>query len=278
MIFYIVPNTEKKDAISVTNQLVEILNNNGATCVLPQEMSRYSIENCRYVTKEQAIEQADIAVSIGGDGTILHTSYLLIGTDIPVIGINIGRLGFLTAIECEELEKIILITQGKYTIQKQHILEVNINGEIHFAINEMALCATRAMKTIRVNVKCDAVDVNSYRGDGVIVASPTGSTAYSLSAGGPIVDSSIKCMVVTPICAHSLNTPPIIFSETRKINIQVQETNNTQVDLVIDGKSHINITEQDEISVVLSEKFIPFIRLTNGQQFKAIDQKLKGSY
>ena len=85
-------------------------------------------------------------------------------------------------------------------------------------------------------------------------------------------------MVVTPICAHSLNTPPIIFSETRKINIQVQETNNTQVDLVIDGKSHINITEQDEISVVLSEKFIPFIRLTNGQQFKAIDQKLKGSY
>ncbi|MEG2053946.1 MAG: NAD(+)/NADH kinase [Oscillospiraceae bacterium] len=275
MTIYIVASYLKEKAKTAAELVAKTLIENGATCLIDENLTGFSLQNCENILQKDAFKKADIVLTIGGDGTLLHTAAQLINDPLPLLGINVGRLGFLTELETNEIEKLKLLCTGDYSIIKRKTINAQVGKKTFYALNEVVLCSTNVMRAIRYNVKCDDMEINSYRGNGVIVATPTGSTAYSLSAGGPIVDAELDCLIVTPVCAHSLNTPPLVFSENRKLKLQASECGDVQVELVVDGVSQIEIKSKEIINVTLSQKYIPFIRFGAGQQFKAIDQKLK---
>lgn len=273
---YLIPNSGNAKAKTIAAKAADILLKSGAECFYDMNMCGYEIPGCINADHAKILKTADAAISIGGDGTLLHMASELID-GIPFMGINVGRLGFLTEIEAQDIEKLSRLTKGEYTVEKRRVLEAYIPSckKSCFAINEFVLCSIGAMKTINLDVKCDNDYVNRYRGDGVIVATPTGSTAYSLSAGGPIVDADISCMIVSPICAHSLNTPPMVFSKKRKLVIHAEKAENAKIKLLVDGCAEMDITEKDKIEITLSDKSIGFIRLGESSQFSAIDKKLR---
>lgn len=273
---YLIPNSGNTKAKLIAGKAAQILTESGAECLYDKAMCGYEIPGCKNIAHAEALKTADAAISIGGDGTLLHMASELID-GIPFMGINVGRLGFLTEIETQDLQALSRLTSGDYTVEKRRVLEAYIPSckKSCYAINEFVLCSIGAMKTINLDVKCDSDYVNRYRGDGVIVATPTGSTAYSLSAGGPIVDADIPCMIVSPICAHSLNTPPMVFSQKRKLIVHADKAENAKVKLLVDGCAEVDITDKDKIEIKLSKKSIGFIRLGESSQFSAIDKKLR---
>ena len=275
MNFLILPNSTKNSSISAINIIIDTLNSYGANCILDEEYKNSGIVNCEFYPFEKAIKISEIAITIGGDGTILHYAPYFFDKKLPIIGINLGRLGFLAEIEYDDLHKLEKLVKKEYTICKQRLLKVKTNNTTYYTLNEMVLHTSRAIKNVQLEISCDNCVVNTYRGDGVIVATTNGSTAYSLSAGGPIVDSDINCMIVTPICPHSLNAPPIIFSEDRKISVSFKDLNDINIELMIDGSYKFSFYQNDKIDISLSKRTFSFVRLNSTHQFEAVDQKLK---
>lgn len=274
------PNLQKEKAATITKEAVSILHKSGVRCMLFDSLkSVLFIDNAQYLSEQAAYAACDMIISIGGDGTLLHAAEGILQQPKPLLGINIGRLGFLTSLEESELSQLSLLAQGAYMVEYRRLLQAHLprTGETAYALNEFAVASCGVMKAIRFSVYCDDVKINDYRGDGVIVATPTGSTAYSLSAGGPIVDADVDAVIVTPVCAHSLNTPPLVLSGNRKISIHLAEIEkDVSVMFAADGGRQLSINEQDCIEIFLSDISLPLVSLTGNQQLKAIDQKLKG--
>ncbi|MDO5601469.1 MAG: NAD(+)/NADH kinase [Oscillospiraceae bacterium] len=274
------PNLQKEKAAGLTRRAAALLQGYGAVCLLKDSLQRtLFIEGAEYLPREKAQASCDMVITIGGDGTLLHAAAHLLKDPKPLLGINVGRLGFLTSLEESELERLAALATGDYTIENRRFLQAVIpqTGQTAYALNEFVIGACGVMKALRFAVFCDGVKVNDYRGDGVIAATPTGSTAYSLSAGGPIVDGELNAMIVTPVCAHSLNTPPLVLSGDRKLSVHLMELPpDTQVMLAADGGRWLAVTEQETVEIFLSDKSLPLVSLYGNRQLKAIDQKLKG--
>ena len=226
------------------------------------------------------MQDCDIVITVGGDGTLLHAAAWAARWSKPVLGINVGRVGFLATVEASELELLEKIASGEYTLDKRLMLTARISGNHPYqndALNDIVICKGSRTNTIRFEVYCDDILVNSYRGDGVILATPTGSTAYSLSAGGPILDAGIRGILVTPICAHSLNTPPMVFSANRRIRIVTSEYGQCGgAYLSTDGRDYVALEPKDEILIDVSSKCLSLVSFYEADQFRAIDKKLKG--
>ena len=226
------------------------------------------------------IQHCDIVITVGGDGTLLHAAASAARWNKPVLGINVGRVGFLATVEESDLELLERIADEEYTLDQRLMLSARVSGNHPYqndALNDVVICKGARTNTIRFEVYCDDILVNSYRGDGVILATPTGSTAYSLSAGGPILDADIRGILVTPICAHSLNTPPMVFSANRKIRIVTSEYSGSGgAYLSSDGRDYLALEPKDEILIGVSKKRLSLVSFYQADQFRAIDKKLKG--
>lgn len=274
------PNLQKEKAAAITCRAAQILQKAGATCLMRDSLKTFlPLEDAVYLPRTEAYTLCDMLVTIGGDGTLLHAAAHLMENPKPLLGINVGRLGFLTAVEEGELDRLSALARGDYTLERRRLLQaVNRNtGSVAYALNEFAIGTCGVMKALRFAVFCDDVKVNDYRGDGVIVATPTGSTAYSLSAGGPIVDGELDAVIVTPVCAHSLNTPPLVLAASRRLSVHFLELDaDTSIMLAADGGRQMPVAEEDMIEIFLSDKGLPLISLYGNRQLKAIDQKLKG--
>lgn len=274
------PNLQKEKAGEVTRRAAALLQKAGVTCLLRDSLkSQLAVANAVYLPKAEAYALCDMLITVGGDGTLLHAASHLFEHPKPLLGINVGRLGFLTAMEESGLDMLEALVSGEYTLENRRLLQAVLprSGETAYALNEFAIATCGVMKALRFAVFCDDVKINDYRGDGVIVATPTGSTAYSLSAGGPIVDGELNAMIVTPVCAHSLNTPPLVLSSTRKLSIHLMELQaDTNVMLAADGGRELSVSDRDVVEIFLSDKSLPLISLYGNRQLKAIDQKLKG--
>lgn len=174
---------------------------------------------------------ADIILSFGGDGTLLDTVPLVGDSGIPVMGINTGHLGFLSATSAEDaLDTLDEITQGRFSIQRRAMIRLespeNVFGDINYGLNEIAVQRRDTGSLITVTVSVDDTQLATYRGDGLIVATPTGSTAYSLSAGGPIVTPETNSFIITPIAAHNLTLRPVVIPDDSTVSIQVESRQN----------------------------------------------------
>ena len=275
---YIYLNEQKDPKFLNTKKVIQLFQEENIVCILHKRFeNKISIDGVVLLEETEAIEQCDLVVTIGGDGTILHVASLLFESEKPILGINLGRVGFLALTEPDELHFIKKIKKNEYFIEKRALLNIYLNGEKKgTALNELLVSQGALSKAIEIELYCDNMLVNSYRADGLLIATPTGSTAYSLSAGGPIVDTKMATLLVTPICAHSLYSPSLVLSEERKLDIKMSpyEYANTFT-ATIDGHINFSFGKDDIVSVSKSDSHIYLVSFDSSKQFSSIDTKLK---
>ena len=275
----IVPNTGKSSAGEVALRAAQILRSHGAAVLMDQALQPFNIAGVQYLPFDDCLHKTDVILTIGGDGTILHVANLTLNYHKPILGINLGRCGFLATCEVDELEaKLSAVAEGQYNLDPRMLLYVQVLGDDDWeghALNDVVVTKGRLQQAIDFSVYCDDILVEHFRGDGVIVATPTGSTAYSLAAGGPILDSQTKGIVVTPLCPHSLATPPMVFAQERKLNICVGQVADDEVFISCDGDSGYPLRAGATAMVRLSDQNVQLITFSRADQFQAIDQKLR---
>ncbi|MCD8542009.1 MAG: NAD(+) kinase [Gammaproteobacteria bacterium] len=206
------------------------------------------LENLQYPHADiQTIARdIDLALVIGGDGTLLSTARSLVEHDVPLLGINRGSLGFLTDVKPHEAEqKLADILQGKYTMENRFLLEATVNHEQGYGLNEIVLSAQGAHHLIQYEIYVDQQFLCRQRADGLIVATPTGSTAYALSGGGPIIHPELNALTLLPMFPHTLSMRPIVVNGDSQIEVRLQNNRHTHIQLGCDSQTFINIHEED---------------------------------
>ena len=281
MTVMISPNPDKQLADVIAVRAAQILLNHGSHVLMREELqASCNTMGVSYLPEKECLQQADIILTIGGDGTILHEANLTLEYKKPILGVNLGRCGFLATCEVDEMEaKLSAVARGEYFLDNRMLLYVRVLGDDSWeghALNDVVMTKGRLQQAVDFSIYCDDILVEHYRGDGVIVATPTGSTAYSLAAGGPILDSQTKGIVVTPICPHSLASPAMVFAQERKINICVGQVADDEVFLSCDGVSGYPMRAGATAEIRLSNQIVQLITFGNADQFQAIDQKLRG--
>lgn len=223
-----------------------------------------------------AVNQSfDVLVALGGDGTLLNLVSLTAGTEVPILGVNIGRLGFLTEIEYTAFsEKTVSeIVEGNFTTESRMLLEVAANGEKYEALNECVVSKGSDTRPAKFQVKVNGKFLDKFISDAYLVATPTGSTGYSLSAGGPIVSPDVSAMVLNPICAHSLHARPVVVSDSSEVEISGSAASGF-VQLVLDGRSIVFLQNGTDVVIKKSTKSAKFIKLTDQGFFDKLIEKL----
>jgi len=224
------------------------------------------------------LERCDMMICFGGDGTILHSSKAATHHGIPVLGVNIGTMGFMAELEAGELEQLSRLATGDYTIEKRMMLAVEATHEgktiySDTALNDVAITKGAVARVIQMAVYCDGQESYNFAGDGVIVCTPTGSTAYSLSAGGPIVEPTARNIIITPICAHTVQAKAFVTSKDREIMIRIGKTGRKNAFLSADGGRAVRISYGDEIRVHRSAQETQLVRLKKTNFFQVINTK-----
>ncbi len=273
----LVPNPTLDNALASIKMVVSILNETGAELLMSQEYQSYQLSSVTFCQTQQAWELCDLVITLGGDGTILRAAAKAIHHQKPVLGVNFGHLGYLTALEKDELHKLKSLLYGQYIIEKRSVLEYEIKStnERGVALNDITFFKALPERTINVDIYCDRVKVSGFHGDGVIFATPTGSTAYSMSAGGPIVDGKLEGIIVTQICAHIVKTPSMVFSGERVLHVVSNCVQNQEVLFTCDGNTSCKLTKGAEALIFQSNKTMPLVQFQEANQLHAIDNKLK---
>ncbi|MDO5760530.1 MAG: NAD(+)/NADH kinase [Bacteroidota bacterium] len=229
-----------------------------------------------FAHKSDLKDSNNILLSLGGDGTMLDTINFVIGTQIAVLGVNLGHLGFLTTAGREDISHLVSeIKKNNFTIEKRPILEVDYPSneeKRRFAVNEACFISTNRGSVINLEVFVDDKYLSTYSADGIILATPTGSTAYSMAAGGPIISPQSQCLCLTPIAPHNLTFRPIIISDNSMVKVRIPKNNN-DCEMLLDGYS---IFKENNMEVVMKKSpyFWNLVRLENQDFFKAIRDKL----
>lgn len=281
MTVYISPNPGKAMAYGISQRAAQILLTHGAQVLMQDGLQAECMTmGVVYLPQKECLERTDVILTIGGDGTILHEANLSLEYRKPILGINLGRCGFLATCEVDEMEaKLSTVARGEYFLDNRMLLYVRVLGDDSWeghALNDVVMTKGRLQQAVDFSIYCDDILVEHYRGDGVIVATPTGSTAYSLAAGGPILDSQTKGIVVTPICPHSLASPAMVFAQERKINLCVGQVADEEVFISCDGDAGYSVKAGATAEVRLSDQVVQLITFSKADQFQAIDQKLRG--
>ena len=269
----------KPEAAGVLLQAAHLLLAEGTRVVLAAEDGFAPPDGAVCLPGAQALTQADAVVTVGGDGTMLHAAKECARHGLPVLGINLGRTGFLATCELDEMEqKLHKLAAGEFSVEHRALLQAECTGADGplIALNDLVVYSGHRRQTVDLDILCDGLPVSNCRGDGVILATPTGSTAYSLSAGGPILDARIRGLVVTSICAHSLQRPAIVFAADRRITVRPGAAQRGPILISSDGEREIELPAGGELRAGLSEKSVKLITFNGTDQFDAIDKKLRG--
>ena len=230
-----------------------------------------------FLPPETALPESDIMIVIGGDGTILRAARSAILCDVPILGINAGRLGFLSDLEREEIPLLEKLVRGGCRVERRMMLDVVHGSEVETAVNDVFLSKIEPGKIVDLDVRCDGREVAHYRADGIVFATPNGSTAYSMSAGGPVLDSGLDAIIMTPICPHSLISRSIVCSGDKILTIRaVCSDSEKELGLVVDGEKRMVLQSDDEISVRRSEKYIRFVNITGRGFYEILNEKMIG--
>ena len=213
-----------------------------------------------------------------GDGTILHSSKIATEHGLPILGVNIGTMGFIAELEAGEMDLLRRIPKGEYTVEERSMLDVSVLGgkQTLFhetALNDAVITKGAIARVIQMAIRCDGVEASAFSGDGVIVCTPTGSTAYSMSAGGPIIEPAAKNILITPICAHAIQAKSIVVSPDRVVSIRVGKVGRHNAFLSVDGGRAFRLSAGDEIVVRSSEKVTRLVRVKNTSFFDILNKK-----
>ncbi|MBQ3052329.1 MAG: NAD(+)/NADH kinase [Clostridia bacterium] len=276
MVVAVIPNLDKRGAADVVEKLGVILKRENITAYLPDSICG---TNFLHAPEDELYNLADIIITIGGDGTIIRYSKRAARDNKPVLGINAGRMGYLANIEQNELELISKLKTKEYVIEKRMMLSVSIveNGRLvneFTALNDAVITSGFISRIVDISVGVEGDYVN-YRADGLIISTPTGSTAYSMSAGGPIIDPLIQSFCITPICSHSLSAKPILLGADNQIKVKAFSKKRTDIFLTIDGRKVSAVKPYTEIYIKKSPNMAQMIRLNDRSFYKTLSYKFK---
>ena len=226
------------------------------------------------ISREEIAEHSDIIILIGGDGTFLSVAKQAVMNQIPIAGFNLGSLGFLTELDKDLMEKnLIDIFNNEVRISERKLLEIDFKGEKDIALNDIVASKGNIARIIKLSIKIDQSDVTEVSGDGLIISTPTGSTAYSLSAGGPIISPEVNGIVITPICPHSLTFRPFVIPAQSKVRVQLVTTAQ-KIFITIDGQRLFRMYSGDYFETRVFNKKLKMIESRKMNYFKLIVEKL----
>jgi NAD+ kinase len=266
------------EAPEIVRSLLEWLEKRGIQCRCDRETAEYA-GNRPYFSREQLPEGTDLIVVLGGDGTLLSAARVVAGSSIPLFAVNLGHLGFLTAIRVEDLyPELERALKGEHRIGRRRMVDCELvrDGEIigaYSALNDVVITKSELARMIDLDAHVDNHFVAAYKADGLIIATPTGSTAYSLSAGGPVIFPSVNAFCITPICPHMLTNRPVIVPDSSVIQILNHGEDRTY--LTIDGQVGEPLSKGDRIVCRSSPKTIQLIRPPKMLFFDVLREKLK---
>ncbi len=273
----VMPNLTKKGAYETSVRAVKILSELDMQILMECSLSRlYKDENIIFFGSEYTmLKSCDMVLTIGGDGTIIHAARKSAPLDKPLLGINTGRLGFVAELEPNELDMLQRIAEGNYSVEKRMMLKVTCKNNEFYAMNDAVISRGSLSRLIDIDVSLaeDRGYICSYRADGLIVSTPTGSSAYSLAAGGPVVEPTMKCIVMTPVCSHSLFARPVVFSHKSQLAVSASCDDNTQVYLTLDGTKTLTIARSDMIYITSSKIETKLIKLKDKSFYKVLNDK-----
>ena len=249
----------------------------GVKAILEELLLKLSENNIEYIVtqKESEMKKCDFIITIGGDGTIIHAAKVCAKYSLPILGVNAGRLGYLADITPNEFDKFSFISNNDYIIEERMLLEVTVGGKHFYCLNDAVISKGSLSRMIDIDIKVDNANI-SYRADGLIASTPTGSTAYSMSAGGPVVDPSLELFILTPICSNSLFDRPVLFNDKSVIEISVSHAKNTEAFITIDGEKSVRIKSGDVISIKRADRVAKLMRIHKHSFYKTLSEKMRG--
>lgn len=286
--FFLIINRDKDKDFMMAEKIKSLIESMGCECFIRQSDIAGSISTKYiYTNPDEIPENTDCIIVLGGDGTLILAARDLVRLDIPFIGVNMGNLGYLAEVEKQDIEETIYkLVQGKYHIESRIMLAGTVyrNGEAietNVALNDIVVGRSGPLRVIDFKIYVDNVFLNRYTADGVIIATPTGSTAYNLSAGGPIVEPPANIVVMTPVCAHTLNTRSVVLSAESGIEIEICDDRHNTADgcddekiVSFDGNSNIKLVPGDRIKISKSELDTKIVKLSNKSFVEILQKKM----
>lgn len=280
------PNPYRDKGFQTVREAYKILTAAGVDVkiCLPFEVDR-SFElprDLRFARLDRELPSAQLIVCFGGDGTILHMAKTATRAGIPLLGVNIGTMGFMAELESTELEQLKRLAVDDYTIDSRMMLDVTVmrDKDIIFhdiSLNDVVITKGAVARIVHLCVECDGVQAMECDGDGVIIATPTGSTAYSLSAGGPIVEPEAHNILITPICAHDMGSRCMVASENRVITVQLTRNARRNAFLSVDGGKALRLNMGDVATIKKSERQTRLIRLKERSFYDLVNVKFRNN-
>ncbi len=281
MILGIIPNITKSDILKVVDTIIEEIQENNLEFLICDSLLKKKNEfsqrlnECKYVPLKELINVSDMVISIGGDGTMLNTAYEIRNSCKPIIGVNLGKLGFLAEFDVNSFKEFIPdLISNNYTIEERITLKGTIdNKEELFAINDIVIDKGSWPKMIELSIEVDDEYVSTFSADGIIIATPTGSTGYSLSTGGPIITPGSNVITLSPIAPHTLTMRPLVISSEQKITIKAQSLYG-KVHISCDGQRSDIYESPVEVIIEKSKKCVQLVRSKKKSYFEILRNKL----
>ena len=278
------PNPYRDKDFATLREAMAVLKGAGidTRVCLPFEVDRnYELpRDIRFSRLDRELPGADMLICFGGDGTLLHTAKTATRQGIPVLGVNIGTMGFMAELESGELAQLARIANDDYTIDNRMMLDVTVHRDrdiiFHdLCLNDVAITKGAVARIVHLKVQCDGVQAMECGGDGIIVATPTGSTAYSLSAGGPIVEPDAHSILITPICAHDVASRCIVVSDKRTVSVTMTQNARRNAYLSVDGGRTLRMNMGDVATIRTSNLCTKLVRLKDRSFFDVVNMKFR---
>lgn len=276
------PNPYRDKNFQTVREAVRILKDAGINprVCLPFEVDRsFDLpRDIRFNRLDRELPNAEMVICFGGDGTILHMAKAAARKGIPILGVNIGTMGFMAELESSEMDKLVRIADGDYTMDTRMMLDVTIQRDRDIiyhdiCLNDVAITKGSVGRIVHLNVKCDGVTAMECGGDGMIIATPTGSTAYSLSAGGPIVEPDARNVILTPVCAHDMISRSIVVSDKRNVTVHMIQNARRNAYLSVDGGKAIRMNMGDTAIIKKSNLETKLVRLNDRSFYEVLNTK-----
>ncbi|MDD2981316.1 MAG: NAD(+)/NADH kinase [Hespellia sp.] len=275
-IYYIVTNDLKDPHHEVTNRIKAYLTHHGNQCIL----SKNDPEG--HIIPETVPEEMDYIIVLGGDGTLIRAARELHDYNVPLLGVNLGTLGYLAELEIADLEDGLLkVMHQQVNIETRMMLKATLSdGREGIALNDIVVSREGGLRVIHFRICVNGMQLNRYQADGIIISTPTGSTGYNLSAGGPIVEPTAFMIVITPICSHALNTSSIVLSSEDVIEIEIEDSQHgieERAAVSLDGGHFSTLITGNRVKIECAKKTTKLVKLSKESFLKTMHMKMKGN-